>query len=98
MSSAEGEGSTFVLRLPPPADGDGRRDRASPPRRSTATRAEASRSDPIPTVLVVEDEASFVEALTIGLRREGFRVEVARDGVEALERSTSFSPTSCCST
>ena len=38
------------------------------------------------TVLVVEDEASFVEALTIGLRREGFVVEVARDGFEALER------------
>jgi len=39
-----------------------------------------------PTVLVVEDEASFVEALTIGLRREGFHVEVAMDGFEALER------------
>jgi two-component system phosphate regulon response regulator PhoB len=39
-----------------------------------------------PTVLVVEDEASFVEALSIGLRREGFHVEVAMDGFEALER------------
>ena len=39
-----------------------------------------------PTVLVVEDEASFVEALTIGLKREGFRVEVATDGFEALDR------------
>ncbi len=37
------------------------------------------------TVLVVEDEASFVEALTLGLRREGFRVEVATDGLEALD-------------
>jgi two-component system response regulator RegX3 len=36
-------------------------------------------------VLVVEDEASFVEALTIGLRREGFDVVVAVDGAEALE-------------
>ena len=36
-------------------------------------------------VLVVEDEASFVEALTIGLRREGFDVVVATDGVQALE-------------
>jgi len=33
-----------------------------------------------PTVLVVEDEASFVEALQIGLSREGFRVEIASDG------------------
>jgi two-component system response regulator RegX3 len=39
-----------------------------------------------PTILVVEDEASFVEALQIGLGREGFHVEVATDGVEALER------------
>jgi len=38
-----------------------------------------------PTVLVVEDEESFVEALKVGLKREGFRVEVARDGMQALE-------------
>ncbi len=44
------------------------------------------------TVLVVEDEGSFVEALTDGLRREGFRVEVARDGVEALHRFEAAHP------
>lgn len=38
-----------------------------------------------PVVLVVEDEESFVEALKVGLKREGFRVEVARDGEMALE-------------
>ena len=32
------------------------------------------------TVLVVEDEESFVDALLVGLKKEGFRVEVARDG------------------
>lgn len=37
------------------------------------------------TVLVVEDEESFIEALQIGLKREGFRVEVARDGLQALD-------------
>lgn len=37
------------------------------------------------TVLVVEDEEAFVEALSIGLPKEGFTVEVARDGAEALE-------------
>jgi len=37
------------------------------------------------TILVVEDEESFVDALLIGLKREGFRVEVARDGKEALD-------------
>ncbi|MDO8391605.1 MAG: response regulator transcription factor [Actinomycetota bacterium] len=44
------------------------------------------------TVLVVEDEASYVEALTIGLTREGFRVEVAVDGVEALQKFDLVNP------
>lgn len=35
-------------------------------------------------VLVVEDEESFVDALTIGLSREGFDVTVARDGQEGV--------------
>jgi len=45
-----------------------------------------------PTVLIVEDEESFVDALMIGLKREGFRVEVARDGFEALERFDAVRP------
>jgi two-component system response regulator RegX3 len=45
-----------------------------------------------PTVLVVEDEESFVDALVVGLGREGFTVEVARDGVEALEQFDRVQP------
>ena len=37
------------------------------------------------TALVVEDEDSFIDALTVGLKREGFRVHVAKDGAEALD-------------
>ncbi len=37
------------------------------------------------TILIVEDEESFIDALVVGLQREGFRVHVARDGAEALE-------------
>ncbi len=44
------------------------------------------------TILLVEDEASFVEALTIGLRREGFEVAVATDGAEALEMFDDVAP------
>jgi two-component system response regulator RegX3 len=40
---------------------------------------------PDTTILVVEDEDSFIEALTLGLKREGFRVHVARDGAAALD-------------
>jgi len=45
-----------------------------------------------PIVLLVEDEESFIDALQIGLKREGFRVEVARDGFEALERFDQVHP------
>jgi len=37
-----------------------------------------------PRILLVEDEESFIDALTIGLDREGFDLRVARDGQEAL--------------
>ena len=50
------------------------------------------RSAPPARVLVVEDEESFVDALTVNLEREGFLVTAARDGVEALERFASDQP------
>ena len=46
----------------------------------------------LPTVFVVEDEESFIEALEIGLKREGFKVHVARDGAEALTMFDSVKP------
>ena len=46
----------------------------------------------IPTVLVVEDEEAFIEALSVGLRREGFDVEIARDGAEAMDRFDDVDP------
>lgn len=44
------------------------------------------------TVLLVEDEPSFVDALVVGLKREGFRVEVASDGAEALDKFPAVRP------
>jgi len=52
----------------------------------------ASGNSTSPTVLLVEDEEAFIEALTVGLRREGFVVEVARDGAEALDRFEAVQP------
>ena len=37
-------------------------------------------------VLVVEDEPDLVDALTVGLRREGYAVDAAGDGASALDR------------
>ncbi len=47
---------------------------------------------PSTSVLVVEDEDSFIDALTLGLTREGFRVSVARDGAEALDMFDEVQP------
>jgi two-component system response regulator RegX3 len=43
-------------------------------------------------VLVVEDEEAFIDALTIGLPKEGFEVAIARDGAEALTRFDEVDP------
>lgn len=47
---------------------------------------------PSTTVLIAEDEESFVDAITLGLRKEGFNVEIARDGREALDQFELVSP------
>ena len=49
-------------------------------------------SGPEAVVLVVDDEASFAEALTVGLKREGFVVHVATDGSEALAMFDAIQP------
>jgi two-component system, OmpR family, response regulator RegX3 len=43
-------------------------------------------------VLLAEDEESFVEALAVGLGREGFEITVARDGQEALRLFDTVEP------
>jgi len=45
-----------------------------------------------PTIFVVEDEPSCVDALALGLNREGFKVVAAVDGAEALARFDDVDP------
>jgi two-component system response regulator RegX3 len=45
-----------------------------------------------PLILVVDDEQSYRDALRVALEREGFRVEVAVDGADALERFDAVRP------
>ncbi len=45
-----------------------------------------------PVILLVEDEESYIDALDVGLSREGFTVVVARDGAEALKRFEEVNP------
>ena len=46
----------------------------------------------VPTILVVDDEQSYRDALAVALEREGFLVELAADGVEAIERFDAARP------
>jgi two-component system response regulator RegX3 len=48
-------------------------------------------ADP-PTILVVDDEQSYRDALSVALEREGFIVETAADGAEAIMRFESARP------
>jgi len=43
-------------------------------------------------VLVVDDEADIREFLSYNLTKNGFKVEVAEDGIEGLQRAVSFLP------
>ena len=43
-------------------------------------------------MLLAEDEESFVDALVVGLAREGFDVTIARDGPEALAKFEEVQP------
>jgi two-component system response regulator RegX3 len=45
-----------------------------------------------PLILVVDDEQSYRDALRVALEREGFRVEVAADGAEAIARFDAVRP------
>ena len=45
-----------------------------------------------PTILVVDDEQSYRDALAVALEREGFDVVLAADGAEAIERFDATHP------
>ena len=88
-----GSGSTFTIRLPrvhsdrpssAPTDGvpEPSRRRCQWRDHARDTHREGSR---MTRVLVVEDEESFSDALSYMLRREGYEVEVAGTGHDALQ-------------
>jgi len=45
-----------------------------------------------PLILVVDDEQSYRDALRVALEREGFRVETAADGADAIEKFDACKP------
>ena len=55
------------------------------PRRSQVGRRQGRRSAEHPTVLIIDDDADFREALAAVVRGRGYSVEVSSNGVEALD-------------
>src|SRR5947209_2696866 len=51
-----------------------------------------SAGEPRPRVLVVDDEESITDLVGTALRYEGFQVEIARSGRDALSAATSLRP------
>ncbi|MBI3968752.1 MAG: response regulator [Chloroflexi bacterium] len=79
VTSAPGAGSTFSFTLP---------------RVRTASPTEVRRDDQAlqGCVLVVDDEVDHAEVIRRYLARAGYRVAIARDGREALERADALRP------
>ena len=83
LHSKEGEGATFVIELPVS--------------RLAATEAEKKATVPLPAqtttregvgkrVLVIDDEDSILQMIREVLMRNGYRVDIARDGEAGLQR------------
>ena len=82
VESVEGQGSTFRFVLP-----------LEPESVVLQSAPAGDRLMPeAPLILVVDDEQSYRDALRIALEREGFRVEVAADGAEAIARFDAVRP------
>jgi signal transduction histidine kinase/CheY-like chemotaxis protein len=79
MTSRLGEGSTFGFAVPVRRQVAGALEDAAPER-------------DMETVLVVEDDPRSAELLTLYLESAGYRIALARDGVEGLEQARRLRP------
>jgi signal transduction histidine kinase/CheY-like chemotaxis protein len=86
IKSKAGEGSTFTIRLPD----EGAHHAAAGKTEQGRVQAAAS-FGPI-TVLVVDDDPAVHDVLDATLGREGYRLQHARDGIEALNMMRKSAP------
>jgi signal transduction histidine kinase/CheY-like chemotaxis protein len=88
MTSEMGVGSTFGFAIPISQETDTRVEEGAL-ETGTLTSESAERAD---TILVVEDDRRSADLLVLYLEDAGFRVVVARDGVEGLELAQQLTP------
>lgn len=82
VESRLGEGSTFRILLPLGADSAGGGERARPRAARPKTGRRAGKN---PSILIVEDSIEALIQLKDILEPQGYRIDTARDGAEALE-------------
>ena len=75
-----------------PAESGSRPDDSAVGPSSGSQGGESTRATGSASILVVEDEESYQDALLTGLTREGYHVEVASDGLVALRRFVEHPP------
>jgi two-component system NtrC family sensor kinase len=79
--SAEGEGATFVIDLPVAPQAKAAEKKLSGPLPAPSIREGVGKR-----VLVIDDEDTILQMISEALKRNGYRVDVARDGEAALRR------------
>src|SRR4051812_47380503 len=87
MESEVGEGSTFSFTVPRLAGA------ATAPREREPARAALPAPGQGDTILVIEDDRRSAELLQLYLEGAGYRVVVARDGVDGLDLARRSAPT-----
>jgi PAS domain S-box-containing protein len=80
-SAGLGQGSEFVVRLPTLAEP------VVAPRESTVAKRDES---PARRVLVVDDNRDAAKGLAMLLKQMGHQIEIAHDGLEAVEKAAQF--------
>lgn len=85
-SEGRDKGSEFIVRLPVLKEGTASVERTEPPEGTSAVAVERKR------VLVVDDNTDAALSMSLLLRKRGHTVEVAHDGLSALQLGAEFKP------
>ncbi len=93
VESTSGAGSLFTVRLPARITEDDEQDAGIEPERSSSQQPfRPSLSNPLGTVLIIDDDPATRELIARNVAREGFRIETAATGEEGLQLARHVRP------